>query len=51
MYGYWPESLANDFHSISGWVMLPVAFLILLGIIRVLRWALVPVAIFTLAYD
>jgi exosortase len=51
MYGYWPESLADQFHSISGWIMLPIAFLLLLGIIRILRWALVPVTIFTLAYD
>jgi exosortase len=51
MYGYWPETVADDFHSISGWIMLPLAFLILLGIIRLLRWALVPVTVFTLAYD
>jgi exosortase len=51
MYGYWPVSVADDFHSFSGWVMLPIAFLILLGIIRLLRWALVPVNIYTLAYD
>jgi exosortase len=51
MYGYWPESVANDFHGVSGWVMLPVAFFILLGIIRLLRWALVPVTVYTLAYD
>jgi exosortase len=51
MYGFWPESMADDFHSISGWIMLPIAFLILLGIIRLLRWALVPVTIYTLAYD
>jgi exosortase len=51
MYGYWPESLADDFHSVSGWIMLPIAFFFLLGIIRLLRWALVPVTVFTLAYD
>jgi exosortase len=51
MYGYWPDSLADEFHNISGWIMLPIAFLILLGIIRLLRWALVPVTVYTLAYD
>ncbi len=50
-YGYFPESVANRFHDVSGWLMLPISFLILMGIIRLLRWALVPVAVFTLAYD
>ena len=31
--------------------MLVVAFLLLLGIISLLRWALVPVTKYTLAYD
>jgi hypothetical protein len=31
--------------------MLPIAFLLLLGVIRALRWALVPVARFNLAYQ
>ncbi len=31
--------------------MLPVAFLLLLGIIRALRWALSPVARFNLAFQ
>ena len=34
----------------GGWVMLPIAFLILLAIIRLLRWAQVPVYRFHLAY-
>ncbi len=41
--------LGQSFHDYSGWVMLPVAFLILLGIIRVLRWAMIPVMRYTLA--
>ncbi len=49
-YGYYP-SIADSFHAISGWLMLPIAFLVLIGIIRALRWALVPVSVFTLAYD
>lgn len=49
-YGYEP-TLANQFHDISGWLMLPFSFLILLGIIWLLRWALIPVTSFTLAYD
>ena len=31
--------------------MLAVSFLILMGIIRLMRWALVPVTNYTLAYD
>ncbi len=50
LYGYSTNSIADAFHDISGWLMLPIAFLILLGIIRVLRWALIPVAKFNLAY-
>jgi len=51
MYGYYPENVAEQFHDISGWLMLPVSFLLLMGILRLLRWALVPVTQFTLAYD
>lgn len=50
LYGYASESVADAFHDTSGWVMLPIAFVLLLGVIRVLRWALVPVARFNLAY-
>jgi exosortase len=42
---------AEQFHNIAGWVMLVIAFMILLGILRVLQWALVPVTRYTLAYD
>jgi exosortase len=51
LYGYASHPLAEKFHDVSGWVMLPVAFLLLLGVIRVLRWALIPVARFNLAYQ
>jgi exosortase len=51
LYGHSREGLADAFHDVSGWVMLGVSFLILVGIIRVLRWALVSVSQYTLAYD
>lgn len=51
MYGFAPRDLADLFHAVGGWLMLPVALLILMSIIRALRWALVPVARFTLAYQ
>jgi exosortase len=55
IYGYWSQDAnvsrrAGDiFHNYSNWVMLPISFLILLGIIKMLRWAMVPVMKYTLA--
>ncbi len=40
---------ADAFHVYSGWLMLGVALLLLLGIVRVLRWAMIPVMRYTLA--
>lgn len=44
-----PVGFADKFHDIAGWLMLPLAFLMLLGITRALRWAMVPTYRFTLA--
>jgi exosortase/archaeosortase family protein len=49
MFGHAPKGVAQDFHTASGWFMLVVAFLGLMGIVKLLRWAMVPVAQFTLA--
>jgi exosortase len=49
MVGYASESTAERFHAITGWLMLPLAFLLLYGIIQILRWALIPVTRYTLA--
>lgn len=49
LYGYAPQNIANEFHDISGWLMLPVAFFMLLGTTRLLRWAMIPTYQFTLA--
>jgi exosortase len=51
LYGYASKDSANFFHDVSGWIMLGISFLILMGIIRLLRWALIPVTIYTLAYQ
>jgi exosortase len=51
VYGYYSSGFADDFHVVSGWAMLFVAFFMLMGTLRVLRWALIPVYQFTLAYD
>lgn len=45
------QYLAHGFHNAAGWVMLVVAFLLLMSIIRVLRWALIPVTHYTLASE
>jgi len=51
LYGYSDEQTADWFHAGAGWAMLPLAFLILMGITRSLRWALVPTYRFTLAHQ
>jgi exosortase len=51
LYGYAPQSWADMFHDVSGWLMVPVAFGVLLALSSVLRWALIPVTRFTLAYQ
>lgn len=50
-YGYASMDFADGFHNASGWLMLVVAFLMLIAILAALRWALVPVTQYTLAYD
>lgn len=49
VYGYWSNDAGYWFHEYAGWLMLPVSFLILLGVIRLLRWAAVPVMRYSLA--
>jgi exosortase len=48
MYGYEPQ-YAEIFHNIAGWAMLPLAFMMLYSIIKVLQWAMIPVNEYTLA--
>lgn len=49
MYGHTSPAAADRFHDVAGWVMLGVAFVVLMGITRVLRWAMLPVTPFNLA--
>lgn len=49
VYGYASPDAGLMFHDYAGWLMLPVSFLILLGVIRLLRWAMVPVMKYSLA--
>ncbi len=43
------DSIPNTFHEYAGWAMTVVAFLVLLGIIKVLKWAMLPLTRFPLA--
>ena len=49
LYGHVKSNIAELFHDIAGWVMLAIAFLLMMGIIRILKWAMIPVAPYTLA--
>jgi exosortase len=49
LYGNKTRIVADTFHEWSGWMMLPIAFLLLLGIIKLLRWAMLPVTRYPLA--
>ena len=38
LYGHLPDVTAKTFHDLTGWAMVPVAFLALLGLVRLGRW-------------
>jgi exosortase len=48
VYGNFPAETAEKFHDVTGWVMLVAAFLTMIGILRLLRWAMLPVTHFRL---
>ena len=43
LYGHFPDTWGPMFHDLSGWAMLVLAFGVLLGAVRLLQWAEVPV--------
>jgi exosortase len=51
VFGKYPHAAAESFHNAAGWLMLPVAFLLFWSMLRLLRWASVPVAPYGLAYE
>jgi len=51
LHGHASPRVAETFHDAAGWLMLPCAFLLLLGVVRVLQWAQVPVNRYSLAYQ
>lgn len=42
-YGYYPDTLGPVFHDLSGWAMILVAFMLVMGIIRLLQWLELPI--------
>ena len=51
VFGNFRVEAAEQFHDLSGWVMLFIGFLLLMLVIRLLRWFAVPVAPFSLAHN
>ena len=51
MYAYADKELAAKTHDISAWIMLFVSFLALMGILKLMRWALIPLTRYNLASD
>jgi exosortase len=49
LYGNKSRAVADAFHEWSGWAMLLISFLVLLGIIKALKWAMLPLTRFPLA--
>lgn len=49
LYGNEPRAIADAFHEWSGWAMLLISFLLLLGIIKALKWAMLPMTRYPLA--
>jgi exosortase len=49
LYGNKSRAVADAFHEWSGWAMLLISFLLLLGIIKALKWAMLPLTRFPLA--
>ena len=48
VYEHFSTKTADTFHDITGWVMLLAAFLTMMGFLRLLRWAMVPITHFKL---
>ncbi len=49
VYDRFSRSTAEAFHQGSGWVMLVAGFLMLMGVVKLLRWLMIPVAPYTLS--
>lgn len=50
VYAFVSQTAGDRMHTVGGWLMLPLAFVAMLGTFRLLRWAVLPVYRYTLAY-
>jgi exosortase len=50
VFGHASRGAADTFHDLSGWAMLPLAFLLLLGVQRLARWMCLPVMPYAVVY-
>lgn len=48
-FGYGTVEQAQVFHDMAGWIMLPVALFMLIGVLKMIRWVELPVMSFRLA--
>lgn len=51
LYGYADHDIADTFHDVAGWVMLGVALVVLIGLVRMMRWMMLPITRYPLAYE
>jgi exosortase len=49
IFGYGDVHAAQVFHDLAGWAMLPLALIVLVGVLRMVRWLEFPVMSFRLA--
>ena len=49
IFGYGDNQMAQQFHDLAGWVMLPVAMVMLVMVLRTIRWLEFPVTQLRLA--
>ena len=49
IFGYGNSDTAQRFHDLAGWIMLPIAMLMLYGLLRTIRWLEFPVTQLRLA--
>jgi exosortase len=50
VFGHTSHATAEIFHDTSGWMMLPLAFLLLVGVQRLARWLCLPVMPYNVVY-
>jgi exosortase len=49
IFGYGDQLVAERFHDLAGWIMLPIALIMLAGVLRTIKWLEFPVTPYRLA--